>query len=168
MDCIDSGATRLNPARRHLVRLLGAGGVVLALAPAALVEAAVLPEAMDVRALTDLCERLTGTRPSAALAKRTLAALLAEPWGASHLQRLRVKQGSLLREGRWRLEALDEGERWFLSHLLTTLVTGVYFHERGNRALAWDDALMHAALADVRPVPLACTGRFGDWSRPPA
>lgn len=90
-----------------------------------------------------------------------------EPWGAENLKRVlrAMKPGVPVMPAP---TSLDTAGRWYLGHVLTTLVTGIYYHERGNIAVTWDGALMHQWLADIRPIPGSCHSDFGDWSRPPA
>lgn len=131
---------------------------------------------MDVDRFIALSRWLLGARTfDRATAGSVLEVLQDEPWGRDHLRRLERKlvgpgDDRRRRSSRTsRLRALDDGERWFATHLATTWITGVYFHQRGNRWLAHEKALMHAELALWRPAPGNCTGQFGHWAeRPPA
>jgi len=89
-----------------------------------------------------------------------------EPCGMSHLQRV-VEKSSERNEGIV-LAQLDEGEHWFLGHLLTTWVTGIYYHDKENVVVSYEHALMHEALKEIRPVPGLSTETFGFWHEPPA
>ena len=116
-----------------------------------------------------LCRQLSGATQLDTPTAQTLYALFQnEPWGKEHLLRLTNKIppkhpiGIALDP-----QQFDEGERWFIGHLLITLLTGVYYHQSGNRLVTFDHALMHTELADVRPTPGHCGGAFGDWSAAP-
>ncbi len=116
-----------------------------------------------------LLDALAGpVRLEAGLKKRLWMTLVRdEPWGAENLKRVlsAMKPDVPVMPAP---ASLDPAGRWYLGHVLTTLVTGIYYHERGNIAVTWDGALMYQWLADIRPIPGSCHSDFGDWSRPPA
>jgi hypothetical protein len=88
-----------------------------------------------------------------------------EPWGLSHLQRIANKLTHAQYNNN--LTLLDQSEHWFLGHFITTWVTGVYYHERGDVMVSYQHALMYEALKDIRPVPGFSAAKFGFWSKPP-
>ena len=100
-------------------------------------------------------------------------ALIHEPWGKEHMKRLLGKLFPALPEStKPRSEYLvvrhlDEGEAWFAGHVLTTWMTGIYYHQTGNRTLTYRHALMFEALQDLRPIPGLSEEPFGYWSKPP-
>jgi len=99
-----------------------------------------------------------------------LQQIIQEPWGKEHLQRV-LKKSHLQDGGKFdaaMLTNLDAGESWFTGHLLTTWVTGTYFHESGNKVISYKQALMHAAFRDIYPEPNQCASKFGYWQNPPA
>lgn len=132
--------------------------------------------AEDLDAFIRLSEVITGTKHlDREAATQVLAAIRAEPWGKEHLAQIAAKLMPSLSDTPLptdRQILLDpkrfgEGERWFIDHLLTTWFTGIYYHQSGDRVVAYKSALMHAALEDVRPIPGHCNGVFGFWSEPP-
>lgn len=158
-----------NPVRRRLLFVLLHMPLIWAFKPA---WANALPKGIQSKKVSpeflDLLIRL-GAPP--AVAERLASRLWRlhvkdEPWGAHHLSLL-LRAWPPGRLAFPDVSELDPGVRWYLGHLMTTLVTGIYYHERGSKAVIWDDALMHRWLADLRPVPGRCASSFGDWSRPP-
>lgn len=132
--------------------------------------------AEDLDAFIRLSEIITGTKHlDREAATQVLAAIRAEPWGKEHLAQIAAKlipslSDTPLPTDRQMLldpKRFGDGERWFIGHLLTTWFTGIYYHQSGNRVVAYKNALMHAALEDVRPIPGHCNGVFGFWSEPP-
>jgi len=104
------------------------------------------------------------------MAIQILQQIMQEPWGKEHLQRV-LKKSQLQDRGKFdaaKLTSLDAGESWFTGHLLTTWVTGTYFHESGNKVISYKQALMHAAFRDIYPEPNQCASKFGYWQTPPA
>ena len=112
-------------------------------------------------------------------AERIYHRILGEPWGKEHLalitERIRALQihahttltlQQLLTSPHF-MDDASKGERWFIDHLLTTWFTGIYYHQSGNHVITYRDALMHAALQDVRPIPGHCNAAFGHWADPP-
>jgi len=99
-----------------------------------------------------------------AMAQQLYRLLTAEPWGMDHLQRLRKK---LLQVDSQHLKSLDQGEQWFFGHLLTTWLTGIYYHSSGNHMVSYEHALMYDAFENIRPTPGFSTQEFGFWTEPP-
>jgi len=98
-----------------------------------------------------------------------LQQLMQEPWGKEHLQRV-LKKSHVQTNGEFdaaMLKSLDKGETWFTGHLLTTWVTGTYFHESGNKVISYKQALMHSAFRDIYPEPYMCASEFAYWQSPP-
>lgn len=100
--------------------------------------------------------------------------ILDEPYGREHLfdvhgilnERLRRHSGPA--PVSVRPDYFSQGQQWFIGHLMITWYTGVYFHERGNRAVTLGQALMYRKLEDLRSAPTFCAGAPGSWSSPPA
>ena len=102
---------------------------------------------------------------------------LDEPWGAEHIVRLYRKIRQALEKGVTREKSpgmkdadwkLDDAEKWFAEHLLTTWYLGIYYHqERPTRRITYENALMFAAIEGVLPIPLIEPVGFGNWSEPP-
>jgi hypothetical protein len=114
---------------------------------------------------------LTGSdRLDTEFAQEVLDLINIEPWGKEHLSQLAEKLAitadhpsvslsdvsALLKPERY-----SDGERWFINHLLTTLLTGIYYHQSGNRVVSYQHALMFSVL--VAPHG-QCGGEFGFWS----
>jgi len=153
------------PDRREACRALAG---LLMLMPAALLSAnGAFAAAMSAAEFRRQAERLLGVSLPPGFAQALYHVFREEPWGLDHLRRLQRKllDSQLPPEKAW--QQLDDGERWFLDHFLTTCVTGVYYHERGNRLISYEQALMHALLLDIRPVPGLSDRAFGFWSRAP-
>ena len=102
--------------------------------------------------------------------------ILTEPWGMEHLtqvaEKLQVTPSSMamlpdeLKKTLYP-DRFSEGERWFINHLLTTWVTGIYYHQVGNQVVTYQHALMYSALSDVSSTHGQCGGEFGYWSDAP-
>lgn len=168
----------INAKRRRLLASLAALFVCSTLPWAAFAAATkgagVVAEDLD--AFIRLSEIITGAKQlDRETAMQILAVIRAEPWGKEHLAQIAAKlmpslSDSTLPTDRRALldpKRFGDGERWFIGHLLTTWFTGIYYHQSGNRVVAYKNALMHAALEDVRPVPGHCNGVFGFWTEPP-
>lgn len=106
-------------------------------------------------------------------ARRIFNLISTEPWGIQHLAQLADKLKvtpvgivitPLQREALLDPVRFDSGERWFINHLLTTWMTGIYFHQIGNQTVTYQHALMHTAMEGVGD---KCTGEFGYWSSAP-
>ena len=99
------------------------------------------------------------------MSKRIYHLIQDEPWGMDHLQRVVEKSRNV--SGASILTGLDEGEHWFLGHVLTTWVTGIYYHDSANVVVSYEHALMHEGLASIRPIPGLSTEKFGFWHQRP-
>lgn len=170
------GYTGTDASRRKLLAALAALVLVPAVPHLALAAPKEAPAvADDLDTFIRLCVIVTGVeRLDRETAARILELIRAEPWGKEHLAQIGAKllpSGKPLPPTREKLlnpERFNEGERWFIGHLLTTWFTGIYYHQQGNHVVTYRNALMHVALEDVRPVPGHCNGTFGFWSAPPA
>ncbi len=129
----------------------------------------------QTRRILWLFQRLTGVkRFNHRFIQQLLVAVKHEPSGTDHLHRVLSKLAPEPLDNDMAqlpidIGVLDDGERWFVQHLLISLMTGIYFHEqRGNFTLSYRYALMHDALQDIRPIPGTCQQHFGFWQHPPA
>lgn len=158
-----------DPNRRRVLATLLALGLGLGGILPAQAAPMPLPSLADFVQLSRL---LTGAAECSPLMAQPIFELLtAEPWGREHLAQLSQKWLPLAASGNppsLDLTRLSPGERWFAAHWLTTWLTGIYYHQSGNRMVSYRDALMYLGLATVRPVPGFCGGEFGAWSEPPA
>jgi hypothetical protein len=109
--------------------------------------------------------------------KKMHAVFMDEPWGPDHIVRLHRKiveglakridrkKHPLGQDGAWKL---DEGEKWFAGHLLTTWYLGIYYHgERPTQRITFENALMFKAVEGLLPVPYLQPVGFGKWAEPP-
>ncbi len=111
---------------------------------------------------------MTGYQPlNADMAKALFELISTEPWGIEHLRRVQHKL-SLAGNPKKGLASLDQSERWFFGHMLTSWVTGIYYHNSGNIMVSYEHALMHASFKDIRPTPGLSSEEFGFWSKPPS
>jgi len=88
-----------------------------------------------------------------------------EPWGMTNLEKLRDKL--LMNDMERGIKALNKDDRWFLDHFLTTWITGIYYHQRGNQLVSYEHALMYTSLHDIRPTPGLSSENFGFWQDAP-
>ena len=99
--------------------------------------------------------------------RRIYELFIAEPWGAQNIGKLydKISQQSANKES---AQIIDDGEKWFLSHLLTTLYLGIYYHEnQPPQRVAHETALMYDAVKNILPIPFIEATSFGRWSNPP-
>jgi Membrane bound FAD containing D-sorbitol dehydrogenase len=110
-------------------------------------------------------------------ARKLYDVFVEEPWGPKHIGHayavLRRELAQTRRHGGavgpLSLSRLEDGERWFVKHLLTTWYLGVYYHaERPTQRLLYDEALMFDAIRGVIPVPFLEATGFGAWAEPPS
>jgi hypothetical protein len=133
-------------------------------------------DTQDFNAFIQLSALLTGTSHlNLDIARKIQALIVAEPWGREHLTQVAAKLKFLnsAAGAQTPLQAIDSlrfssGERWFINHLLTTWITGIYYHQIGVQLVTYQQALMFTALDGVRPPPGQCMGEFGYWSSAPA
>jgi hypothetical protein len=104
--------------------------------------------------------------------KRMYKVFMDEPWGPDHILRLHKKLSDViasgldpkelsLKDGKWQL---DDGEKWFASHLLATWYLGVYYHEkRPTQRIAYETALMFDTTRGIIPVPFVDAAGYGAW-----
>lgn len=121
-----------------------------------------------------LAKLITNTHNlNTALSQKIFYLMQEEPWGPENLQkvyrRFREIQTVLTSKHNRLLDAdlFSEDEQWFISHLLLTFYTGVYYHSNGNQHVTLQDALMYKKLEQYRYPPTFCGGNSGDWSKPP-
>ncbi len=159
-------------SRRAVLRFLAR---MLTLLPASALAGGAAPalaagraEDMTPEEFRRISEALLGRGVDKGFAAAMFAIFRDEPWGLNHLRRLQRKLLDRGGDPRLAWRRLDDGERWFLDHLLTTWITGVYYHQRGNRLVSYEHALMHEILLDVRPVPGLSDREFGFWADRPA
>lgn len=120
---------------------------------------------------------LTGTDDlDADFAQRIYNLIAAEPWGIEHIaqvaEKLKVASASgvitpLEQEELLAPDHFSAGERWFINHLLTTWLSGIYYHQIGDQVVTYQHALMNTALIGVRAPYGQCGGTFGYWSDAP-
>ncbi|MDQ6954238.1 MAG: sugar dehydrogenase complex small subunit [Mariprofundaceae bacterium] len=167
----------INGPRRQLLSWLVASIAVLPLLPQLLYAdvdsnnaMSTIPEDEKAKfmALSALLTGVTTLDENSGL--KIMHKLQQEPWGEEHLHRVfqkfsigKTEQPSTING----FENLDEGERWFVGHILTTWITGIYFHESGNEVMTYSHALMHSSLRDIYPEPHMCDSPFGYWQKPP-
>jgi hypothetical protein len=110
------------------------------------------------------------------LTQRMYEVFADEPWGRKHIGHAYAALREAIAREAWSprsgdtppLARLDPGERWFVSHLVTTWYLGIYYHEqRPTQRITHDGALMYTALKDLAPVPYVEGYGFGRWADPP-
>lgn len=123
-----------------------------------------------------LSRTLTGhAELDSGMAERIYRLILAEPWGSQHvaqvyekIQAAVARDPTRTREQVVRPDAFQSGEQWFISHVLVTWYTGVYYHETGHQGVGFEHALIHQTLLDLMPIPTLCDKVPGFWADPPA
>jgi hypothetical protein len=179
-----TGGRTMDEGRREMLGLALLPAAWLLLSDAARAErsavgampAIAVPDRPTVQEFLNLSEILTGVGDlDPDTARRIYALIMAEPYGPQHVSRVyeRIRAAIAGDPGKTREQILDpkafgSGERWFIGHLLVTWYTGVYYHAVGNRRVAFEAALMHRALADMRPPPTSCGDAPGYWAAPPS
>jgi hypothetical protein len=132
--------------------------IVALMAPAWRLRAIATPSVTQVSLdeFVELSERLLGrSKLDREIAQVYLSALMADADTAIHLATLYQSNGNPTPEQAAVARTIIEW--WY---------TGVYTMDGKPRVATHTGALMWAALG--MPAPGTCTGRFGDWSRPPA
>lgn len=98
---------------------------------------------------------------------------MAEPWAPDHILRVYNKIHSALgdknrkplKDPSWQL---DEGEKWFAGHLLTTWYLGIYYHDKlPTQRITFEHALMFRPVQGIIPIPFFENTPFGEWADPP-
>lgn len=107
--------------------------------------------------------------------RRYFELFTAEPWGLKHIG----TAYAMIREtvmshaqqgGRAAVEQaqLPQGERWFISHLVTTWYIGVYYHpERPTDWITLRGAVMYDATRGIVPRPYEDNVGYGGWTHLP-
>jgi len=107
----------------------------------------------------------------ATVATKIFQMIADEPYGIGHVREIHASLADLPHgpDGQIQIDPADytEGKQWFISHLLITWYTGVYFHSRGNQYVSLKHALMYEKLAEFRAPPTFCSGQPGAWALPP-
>jgi len=112
-----------------------------------------------------------------AVARRMYDVFMAEPWGPKHIAEAYagLRRAVVTRLGKASskraapADVLESGERWFVSHLVTTWYLGVYFHEqRPTQRITLDGALMYDAMRGILVKPYVESMGYGRWVDPPA
>ena len=89
------------------------------------------------------------------VARKMFKVFMDEPWGPEHIKSTyrALHASTLASAGNQDMPELLEGvkltkgERWFVSHMLTTWYLGVYYHEdRSDQRITYEGALMYEAL----------------------
>ena len=89
------------------------------------------------------------------VAQKMFAVFMDEPWGPEHIKSTyrALHTATVAQAGKQEMPELLEGvtltkgERWFVSHLLTTWYVGVYYHEeRPDQRITFEGALMYEVL----------------------
>ena len=110
------------------------------------------------------------------MGRRIFALFQAEPWGKKHMTTayreltgaLAASVGPASVPELIAAGALGKGESWFASHVLTTWVLGIYYHEsRAPERVAFAEALMWEAVEGLMEPPGYSTGEPGYWAEMP-
>jgi hypothetical protein len=108
-------------------------------------------------------------------ARRYFELFMAEPWGPKHIGTAYalLRNAVLARAQRGGREAVEQaalpaGERWFISHVVTTWYIGVYYHpERPTEWITLHGAVMYDAAGAIVPKPYEESVGYGNWARIP-
>ncbi len=96
-----------------------------------------------------------------------------EPWGKAHIARVYKKLQPVVNSKMTIAELMqndffDEGEQWFILHLVMTWYLGVYYHEKmPDQRIMYEEALMHESVKDFVPIRFLEKIAFGEWGKPP-
>ena len=98
--------------------------------------------------------------------------IMDEPYGNEHLINVftRFQQqtiGGNARNIMVRASDFSDSEQWFISHLMLTWYTGVYFHDSGHHNVTLKHALMYNKISNFLSPPTYCSGAPGSWKDPP-
>lgn len=111
-----------------------------------------------------------------AAAQKIYAVFIHEPWAKEHIIDCYKKLLILLDRAQLMYppytthirNQLNASEKWFISHLLTTWYTGIYYHESApTQRILYQQALMFDALSQTYPIPLVEAIGYGGWATPP-
>jgi hypothetical protein len=100
-----------------------------------------------------------------------------EQWGPKHIHTAyAVLRAAIIERGKKANPAnpvsrsvLGAGEKWFVSHLITTWYLGVYYHERHpTQRITYEHALMFDAVRGTLPIPYFESTGYGAWAELPA
>ncbi len=109
-------------------------------------------------------------------ARRMYELFVDEPWGPKHVHTAyKALRAAIVERNRKAdrmapapLNALGPGEKWFVSHLVTTWYLGVYYHEqRPTQRVTYTHALMFDAIRGTLPIPYLESTGFGAWAELP-
>jgi len=108
-------------------------------------------------------------------AKKIYETFLTEPWSAKHFNTViqvirRVSDdngGGFDLHVAMKEEQFEKNERWFISHLLFTWFTGVYYYTGRDKRLSFQYALIHEVLADIHTTPTFSKQSHGFWAELP-
>ena len=119
-----------------------------------------------------LSQLITKTRNlNKVVANKIYELIMSESWGLEHLSQVysTIRKLQIQTEGALTIKAsvFTRNEQWFISHLMLTWYTGVYFHESGNFNVTLQHALMYQNISQYRQPPTFCSGAPGSWSEPP-
>jgi Membrane bound FAD containing D-sorbitol dehydrogenase len=100
---------------------------------------------------------------------------MAEPWGPKHigtayaaLRETFIKRGQRGGQEMIAQTPLPDGERWFISHLVTTWYVGVYYHpERPTKWITLHGAMIYRAVHGLVPKSYLESVGYGRWANPP-
>ncbi len=93
---------------------------------------------------------------------------ISEPWGKEHIISLYNKLVQNFSNPNSQKIKLNDGEKWFTNHLLTTWYLGVYYHqERPTKRITYEFALQHQLINDIIPIPFIEAGGFNSWEEEP-
>ena len=165
-----------NLRRRQFLHVLAAVMVALPVLPHmawahGAANVSITESATEFEKFMALCKQVIATDSlDEETGKNIMQVLKQEKWGADHLRR--VLQKFEIAEKRElspsdALASLNEGEQWFVGHVLTTWITGIYFHLSGNKVISYKHALMYESFRDIYPEPYLCDSHFGYWQQPP-
>jgi len=107
------------------------------------------------------------------ISRKIYQLIMDEPYGDEHLKNVftSFKQHRTIVGSDWEIminaSNFSAGEQWFISHLLLTWYTGVYYHDKGNHHVTLKHALMYKKISNFRTPPTYCAGAPGHWDGPP-
>lgn len=170
-------------SRRQIIKTLlalGAGSVSLSCfqALADRPGAIVLPDTDAKTATVEVFEALSRLvtlrdRLDPETVQKMYKIFMDEPWAPDHIVRvynktraaLGKRERASLKDKSWKF---DEGESWFVGHLLTTWYLGVYYHEqRPTQRIAYETALMFDPTRGIMPVPFRQALGYDGWAEAP-